>query len=78
VGRNTLVGPQTQLFDFALYKTFPFTERVNSQIRWEVFNLANHPVFGQPSGNASSGSVASITSLSADPRVMQFALRINF
>ncbi len=56
----------------------PFTEHLNAQIRWEVFNLANHPVFGQPSGNASSGSVASITSLSADPRVMQFALRLNF
>lgn len=78
VGRNTLVGPQTQLFDFSLYKTFPLTESINTQIRWEVFNLANHPVFGQPSGNASSGSVASITSLSADPRVMQFALRFNF
>lgn len=78
VGRNTLIGPQTQLFDFALYKTFPFTESINTQIRWEVFNLANHPVFGQPSGNASSSSVGSITSLSADPRVMQFALRVNF
>ena len=78
VGRNTLVGPQTQLFDFALYKTFPIGERVNTQFRWEVFNLANHAIFGQPSGNASSGSVASITSLSADPRVMQFALRVNF
>lgn len=78
VGRNPLVGPQTQLFDFALYKTFAFTESLNTQIRWEVFNLANHPVFGQPSGNVSSGSVASITSLSADPRVMQFALRFNF
>ena len=33
VGRNTLLGPQTMLFDFALYKTFPFTERVNAQIR---------------------------------------------
>jgi hypothetical protein len=78
VGRNTLVGPQTMLFDFALYKTFPFTERVNAQIRWEVFNLSNSPIFGQPSGNASSGSVGSITSLSADPRVMQFAARFNF
>lgn len=78
VGRNTLVGPQTQLFDFALFKKFSFTERVNSEIRWEIFNFANHPVFGQPSGNASSSSAASITSLSADPRVMQFALRINF
>lgn len=78
VGRNTLVGPQTQLFDFALFKTIPFTERVNSEIRWEVFNLANHAVFGQPSGNASSSSAASITSLSADPRVMQFAVRLNW
>jgi hypothetical protein len=78
VGRNTLVGPQTQLFDMALFKTIPFTESVNAQIRWEVFNLANHAVFGQPSGNASSGSVASITGLSADPRVMQFAVRFNF
>jgi hypothetical protein len=50
----------------------------NTEIRWEVFNVANHPVFGQPSGNASSGSVASITSLSADPRVMQFAARLNW
>ena len=78
VGRNTLVGPQTQLFDFSLYKTIPMGETFNTQIRWEVFNVANHPVFGQPSGNASSGSVASITSLSADPRVMQFAIRLNF
>jgi hypothetical protein len=78
VGRNTLVGPQTQLFDFSLFKTFPIGETFNTQIRWEVFNLANHPIFGQPSGNASASSVGSITSLSADPRVMQFAIRLNF
>jgi len=78
VNRNTLVGPQTQLFDFDLVKEIPIHERINAEFRWEVFNLANHPVFGQPSGNASSGSVASITGLSADPRFMQFAARINF
>ena len=78
VGRNTLLGPHTSLFDFALYKDIPLTERTNMQIRWEVFNLANTPVFGQPSGNASSSSFGDITSLSADPRVMQFAARFNF
>ncbi|MFC5865230.1 carboxypeptidase regulatory-like domain-containing protein [Acidicapsa dinghuensis] len=78
VGRNTLVGPETQLFDFDLVKSFPFTERVNAEFRWEVFNAFNHPVFGQPSGNASSSSVGQITTLSADPRVMQFAARISF
>ncbi len=78
VGRNTLLGPQTQLFDFDLIKSIPIRERWNAEIRWEVFNAINHPVFGQPSGNASSGSVSQITNLSADPRVMQFAARINF
>ena len=78
VSRNTLVGPETQLFDFDLVKEFPIHEKFNAEFRWEVFNLINHPVFGQPSGNASSGSVGSITGLSADPRVMQFAARINF
>jgi hypothetical protein len=78
VKRNTLVGPETQLFDIDLVKEIPIHERFNAEFRWEIFNLANHPVFGQPSGNASSGSVASITGLSADPRVMQFAARINF
>jgi hypothetical protein len=78
VGRNTLVGPETQLFDFDLIKEIPIHESLNAEFRWEVFNLINHPVFGQPSGNASSGSVASITGLSADPRVMQFAARVNW
>ncbi len=78
VGRNTLLGPRTQLFDFALYRNILFTKSFNAELRWEVFNVANHPVFGQPSGNASNGGVGAITSLSADPRVMQFAIRINW
>jgi hypothetical protein len=78
VGRNPLVGPQTQLFDLDLIKQIPIHDRLNAEFRWEVFNLFNHTIFGQPSGNASSGSAASITTLSADPRVMQFAARISF
>lgn len=78
VGRNTLLGPPTQLFDMDLIKEFPVTERVKFEFRWEIFNLFNHTIFGQPSGNASSSSVGSITTLSADPRVMQFAGRISF
>ncbi len=77
-GRNTLVGPPTDLFDFALIREFPITNRLSSEFRWEVFNLANHAVFGQPGGNVSNSSAGAITTLSADPRVMQFALRISF
>ena len=77
-GRNTLVGPPTDLFDFALIREIPISNRWSSEFRWEVFNLANHAVFGQPSGNVSNSSAAAITTLSADPRVMQFALRVSW
>ena len=77
-GRNTLRGPHTTVFDAAVTRDFHMTERANLQFRWEVFNLTNTPEFGQPNGNITSGAVGSITTLSGDPRVMQFALRFSF
>jgi hypothetical protein len=38
----------------------------------------NDVLFGQPSGNVTSGAAGQITTLSGDPRVMQFALRLSF
>jgi hypothetical protein len=76
--RNTLRGPNTQAFDAALIKNIPIHESLSAEARWEVFNVANHALFGQPNGNVSSGSAAAITSLSGDPRVMQFAIRVNW
>jgi len=78
LSRNTLRGPGTDVFDAALLREFPFKEQANLEARWEVFNVTNTPEFGQPNGNITSGGVASITSLSGDPRVMQFALRLSF
>jgi len=77
-GRNTLRGPSTNVFDFALLKDFSIQERTNLQFRWEVFNLFNFALFGQPTSNLSSGSVGQISSLAGDPRLMQFALRLSF
>ena len=77
VGRNTLRGPHTNIFDFALMRDFPIHESIGLQFRW-VFNLTNTVQFGQPSNNVSSSSAGKITSLAGDPRVMQFALRLAF
>ncbi len=77
-GRNTLRGPHTNVFDFALMRDFTIHERVSLQARWEVFNLTNTPIFGQPNNNLSSGAVGTITTLASDPRIMQFALRFSF
>jgi hypothetical protein len=78
VGRNTLRGPHTNVFDFALIRDFPIHESLGLEFRWEVFNLTNTVQFGQPSNNFSSSSAGTITSLAGDPRVMQFALRLSF
>jgi hypothetical protein len=78
VGRNTLRGPHTNVFDFALMRDFPIHEAVGLQFRWEIFNLTNTAQFGQPSNNISSSGVAQITSLAGDQRVMQLALRLSF
>jgi len=77
-GRNTLRGPHITVFDAAVMRDYHMTERANLQFRWEVFNLTNTPEFGQPNSNVTSSAVGTITSLSGDPRVMQFALRLSF
>jgi hypothetical protein len=78
VGRNTLRGPRISVFDASLLKEFPIRETANVEFRWEVFNIANTPEFGQPNSNITSSAVGQITTLSGDPRVMQFALRFSF
>ncbi len=77
-GRNTLRGPHITVFDASLLREFPIRDAANLEFRWEVFNVTNTPEFGQPNSDFSSGAAGTITSLSGDPRVMQFALRLSF
>jgi hypothetical protein len=77
-GRNILRGPRTNVFDFALHRTFPITEQAGIDFRWEVFNLTNTTHFGFPDRNASGSTPGVITTLATDPRIMQFALRLKF
>src|SRR6185503_860819 len=78
-GRNTLRGPRYTNFDFSLARSFDyFGEGRRLEVRWEVFNILNIPQFGLPERNISSSSKGRISTLSGDPRVMQFALKFVF
>jgi hypothetical protein len=78
-GRNTLRGPDYVDFDFGLGRTFDyFGEARRLEFRWEVFNAFNTPQFGLPQNDISNGAAGRISSLSGDPRVMQFALKFVF
>jgi Carboxypeptidase regulatory-like domain len=59
-GRNSLRGPEFTQWDFNLNKTTKITEKIGLQLRFEVFNLLNHPNFnGIPtSAHPSSSSFA--------------------
>ena len=75
---NSLRGPHTNVFDFALMRDFDLHEETKLQFRWEVFNLTNSVLFAQPDAGLSDSNVGTITSLAGDPRIMQFALRLSF
>jgi hypothetical protein len=93
VGRNTVIGPGIAAWDFSAFKNFAFTERRQLQFRFECFNCANHPAFGDPgytvtgsllnaNGNPipGTGSFGTITSTrpGIDMRELQFALKLQF
>jgi outer membrane receptor protein involved in Fe transport len=59
LGRNALRGFGVVQWDFAVHREFPIREPLKLQFRAELFNILNHPNFGQPSGNL--GSPASIS-----------------
>jgi hypothetical protein len=61
------------------FKNFRFLERFNLQFRSEFFNTLNHANFKNPQSNISVPTqVGKIIATSTDPRVVQFALRLEF
>ncbi|MET0646574.1 MAG: TonB-dependent receptor [Pyrinomonadaceae bacterium] len=55
LGRNGLRGFRMWQLDAALRRSFRLTERAALQLRAEVFNVFNHPNFGNPVGDLQSG-----------------------
>ncbi len=47
-GRNSLVGPPFRQLDFSVFKNTNITERVKLELRFEFYNLFNHPNFANP------------------------------
>lgn len=78
-GPNIIRGPGTNDLDLALHKDFRFTETAKLQLRFETFNIFNHPNFIGPSGtyffNTASG--AKLTR-ARDNRDIQLAIKLLF
>ena len=77
-GRNILRGPNQKNVDISIIKYFPVTEQVKVEFRGEFFNAFNMVSFANPINLLSSSNVGRIVSTSTGPRVIQFALKLNF
>jgi len=66
--------------DLNLYKSFVPKEGMRLEVRAEIFNLTNHPRFGQPNSAVGDPLFGTITGDAAGetPRFFQFGLRFEF
>lgn len=63
LSRNALRGFGATQWDFAVHRDFPIHESLKLQFRAEMFNVLNHPNFGQPRSDISSSSFGRATQM---------------
>jgi len=79
-GRYTVIGPGRNNWDFSLFKTFILLpeNRMNLEFRTEFFNGFNHTQFIGPDTWTIPSATFGVITQAADPREMQFGLKLNF
>jgi hypothetical protein len=88
-GVGIVRGPGQHNLDFAVERIFSFTETRDLRFRTEFFNLTNTPQFANPNNNLGYGdptavnptaspSFGKIFASAANPRIVQFAVKLSF
>jgi len=79
VGRNVLSGPDQRNVDLSVLKRIPIREAHTLEFRAEFFNAFNIVNFANPGSDISqSATFGVITQTSTSPRIVQFALKLNW
>jgi trimeric autotransporter adhesin len=77
IGRNTLRGPTTSVFNMSLNKTIPFADGRTIELRAQASNIFNTPQFGTIDTNLNSASFGRVTSVGS-MRKIQLVARFRF
>ena len=77
LGRNAFRTPNFYDVDASLSRSFPIRERLAMTIRFEGFNLFNHPNLNAFTTALNSGTFGNATA-AADPRIFQAAAKFTF
>ena len=78
LGLSSVIGPRFINVDFSTIKKTRITETMNVEFRAEIFNLFNNVNYANPELDVNSANFGRITSIVGRPRLMQFAIRLNF
>jgi len=84
LGRNVVIGPRFDNIDMSVIKNTEISDNLRLQFRGEVFDLFNHPNFGQPGnvvGTPVFGRIINTrfpTGEAGSSRQVQFALKLMF
>jgi len=77
--RTICCGPGINNWDMSFMKNTGIGERMNLQFRTDIFNIWNHAQFYSVDGNISNqGATFGQVQHIHDPRLIQFALKLNF
>ncbi len=77
-GRNDLITPGINNWDFSVTKATRISERASLQFRAELFNGWNHTQFGPENSSVVPGQFGRISNVRVSPREVQFALKLVF
>ena len=79
-GRNQFRGPGGWNLDFSVFRSFPIGGTRRLEYRLQAGNLFNHPVYGNPNGDITSGDFGRITGIANQypERQIQMGLRFSF
>ena len=72
----SILNPSRLQNDLAITRSFKLAERT-LQFRWEIFNVINHVNYNAPI-TALNSAVFGTIQTAGDPRIMQFALKVDF
>jgi hypothetical protein len=76
--RGVLRGPAYWNIDLALSRVLRFGSEHRLELRAEAFNLTNRVHLGNPTVTLGNANFGRITTVAADARVMQFAVKYGF
>jgi hypothetical protein len=86
--RDAIYGPGLGSDDFSIFKNTRISERITTQLRAEILNIANQANYANPTATLSSSSFGQLTQTRngssapglgfGEPRNVQFALKLSF